>query len=96
MFRKNRNYYENKDKREKANYDALTPTQRQIHNYINSARLELGGEYVIMQSNGLSIDCYVSTDKLKVEVTSSLIEREIKRSLLSKGLPCPPINVHYV
>lgn len=72
MFRKNRNYYENKDKREKANYDALTPTQRQIYNYINSARLELGGEYVIMQSNGLSIDCYVSTDKLKVEVTSSL------------------------
>lgn len=96
MFRKVRNYYENKDRREKANYDALTPTQKRICDYINSARLELNGEYVTMKSDGLSVECYVNTSQLKVGVTTELIEREIKRSLRDRDLPCPPIHVHYI
>ncbi|MCI9031003.1 MAG: hypothetical protein HFK09_00565 [Clostridia bacterium] len=96
MFRQIRNYNENKDKREKSNYEALTPAQKRIYNFINSSSLELNGESVPLRCNGLSIDCFVSVDKLKVGITTNLIEREIKKRLADEGLPCPPIYVRYV
>lgn len=96
MFRKEREYRENKERREKEHYASLTPTQKRICEYIRFARLELNGEFVTMRSDGLSIDCYLDASRLKVGVTTAMIEKEIRGKLADEGLPCPPIHVHYM
>lgn len=100
MFRKNRQYEEYKKtraQRERENYAALTPTQQRIYDFINGSKMQFGDYDCRIESNGISVTCYVDVKVLdrNKDVTEQ-IEREIASKLRGEGLPCPPVHVHFL